>query len=617
MDVEGLERLLGEIRRGAIRTVAIETVAPSPMSHEILNSNPYAYLDDAPLEERRARAVSLRQAVPQLAGGLGALDPEAIAEVERQAWPVARDADELHDVLLTMGVVPRAELERAGWAGLADVLLRDRRATWTTGLDGLALVAAERVGLVRLAFPMVAYEPAIQEPLFVRRAERTEEEALRAIVGGWLEAIGPTTTASLAARIGVAESRVAIGLAQLERQGSAMRGRYRPGAEGEEWCDRALLARIHRLTLGRLRREIEPVAASDFMRFLFRWQHVQPGTHLHGRQGLLEIVGQLQGVELPARAWESQVFPARITRYDPGDLEQLCLAGAVAWGRLRADAPADDDETEPGPRRSRTPNRAAPLAFVLREDLPWLLAAHEGTPELGGDAAQVLGLLQTRGASFVADIARATRLLPAAVEDALWTLVASGLVTGDGMAGLRALIEKPDESRRTRRLHMLRGGRARLVPAGRWALLRDAAGQGEPDVERFARQWLRRYGVVMRELLAREARMPAWRELVRVLRTLEARGEVRGGRFVAGMVGEQFALPEAVEALRAVRRRAGDGEVVVVAAGDPLNLSGILVPGQRVPPASREVIAFRDGAVIETGELGAVRSRLGQRTARI
>jgi ATP-dependent Lhr-like helicase len=616
MDVDGLAAVLDAIREGRIRTVAIETVAPSPLSHEILNSNPYTYLDDAPLEERRARAVSLRQTVPELAGGLGALDPEAIAEVERQAWPVVRDADELHDTLLTMGVVPRAQLETAGWTTTAEELLRTQRATWAVGLAAPVLVAAERVGLVRLALPDVRFEPAVQEPLFVRRVERTEEEALRAIVGGWLEATGPVTIPELSRRTAMPEGRIAIGLAQLERQGVAMRGRYRRDATDEEWCDRALLARIHRMTLGRLRREIEPVAAADFMRFVFRWQHVQPGTHLHGRQGLLEIVGQLEGVELPARAWEAQVFPARIARYDPDDLEQLCLAGAVAWGRLRTDAPADEGE-DAEPRRPRTPNRAAPLAFVLREDLPWLLAPHATAPEIAGDAQLVLEHLRSRGASFVTDIARGTRLLPAAVEEALWTLVATGLVTGDGIAGLRALIAKPEESRRTRRLHMLRGGRGRLVPAGRWALLRDAVDEpGGHDVERFARQWLRRYGVVMRELLTRESRMPPWRELVRVLRTLEARGEVRGGRFVAGMVGEQFALPEAIEALRAVRRRVGEGETVVVAAGDPLNLSGILVPGPRVPPASREVIAFRDGAVVETGELGAVRSRLGQHTAR-
>jgi ATP-dependent Lhr-like helicase len=606
---------LDGIRGGAIRAVAIETVAPSPLSHEILNSNPYTYLDDAPLEERRARAVSLRQTAPDLAGGLGALDAEAIAEVERQAWPVARDPDELHDVLLTMGVVPRAELERAGWMALATDLLRTSRATWATGLAEPALVAAERVGLVRLAFPQIGFEPAMQEPLFVRRVERTEEEALRSVVGGWIEAVGPVTVPELAARMAVAESRVAIGLGQLEQQGVAMRGRYRPGATEEEWCERALLARIHRMTLGRLRREIEPVTAADFMRFLFRWQHVQPGTHLHGRQGLLEIVGQLQGVELPARAWEAHVLPARIARYDPDDLEQLCLAGAVTWGRLRDESGADDDEPEP--RRARTPNRAAPLAFVLRDDLPWLLAPHATVADPGGDAQLVLEYLRARGASFTSDVARGTRLLPAAVEEALWTLVASGLVTGDGIAGLRALIEKPEESRRTRRLHMLRGGRARLLAAGRWSLLREAMDESPGgDVERFAHQWLRRCGVVMRELLARETRMPPWWQLVRVLRTLEARGQVRGGRFVAGMVGEQFALPEAVEALRAVRRRASEGETMIVAAGDPLNLSGIVVPGPRIAPASHDVIAFRDGAVVETGELGAVRSRLGQRTAR-
>ncbi|HXJ36403.1 MAG TPA: DEAD/DEAH box helicase [Candidatus Eisenbacteria bacterium] len=615
MDVDGLEAVLAAIRRGEISTRAIDTVAPSPMTHEILNSNPYTYLDDAPLEERRARAVSLRQTMPDLAGGLGALDPEAIAEVERQAWPVARDPDELHDVLQTMGLLPRPDVEHAGWIELARRLIGDGRATWAVGLGQPALVATERMGLVRLAFGPVRFEPAVQEPLFARRSERTEEEALRAIAGGWLEAVGPVTVGSLAERLGVAGSRIEIGFGQLEQQGVAMRGRYRPGTSEEEWCDRALLARIHRLTLGRLRREIEPVTAADFMRFLFRWQHVHTGTQLHGRQGLLEVVGQLQGVELPARAWEAQIFPARIARYDPDDLEHLCLAGAVAWGRLRTDLPGDDDE--PAPRRARTPNRAAPLAFVLREDLPWLLAPPADAGDLAGDAQVVHDLLVRNGASFVADIARGAGLLPAAVEEALWTLVAHGLVTGDGIAGLRALIEKPEESRRTRRLHMLRGGRGRLVPAGRWALLRAGVeGAPESDPLRFARQWLRRYGVVMRELLAREARMPPWWQLVRALRTLEARGEVRGGRFVAGMVGEQFALSEAVEALRAVRRRGGEGETVLVAAADPLNLSGILVPGPRVAPATRDVIAFRDGAVVEVGELGAVRSRLGQRTAR-
>jgi ATP-dependent Lhr-like helicase len=603
MDVGALGAVLDAMRAGTIATVAIDTVAPSPLSHEILNSNPYTYLDDAPLEERRARAVSLRQTMPELAGGLGALDPDAIAEVRRQAWPVVRDDDELHDLLLSAGIAPRAVLEREGWLDSAQGLVRAGRATWA----GPLLLAAERVARVRLALPGARFEPPIQQRLFEGRDEGNEEDALRAIVGGWLECLGPLTVPELAEAIGLEAGRVAIGLARLEATGSAMRGRYRPGATEEEWCDRALLARIHRLTLGRLRREIEPVVAADLMRFFFRWQHLQSGTQLHGRPGLLEVIGQLQGVELPARAWESHVLPARIAKYDPDDLDHLCLAGAVAWGRLRMDLPED---AAADPRRPRVPNRAAPLAFVLREDLPWLLEPSTDAGELPGDAQTVLRHLQQHGASFTTDVARGCGLLPAAVEEALWTLVAHGLVTGDGVAGLRMLIDKSDDGRRARRLRMLRGGRGRLVPAGRWALLRAGIDTPAPDAMRFARQLLRRWGLVMRELVAREARVPPWRELASALRTLEARGEVRGGRFVAGTVGEQFALPEAVEALRGIRRRSSGTETVIVSAADPLNLVGIVVPGARIAPASRDVIAWRDGSVAEVGELGAVLSRL-------
>lgn len=606
MDVDALRDVLNKIADGRIATHTVDTVAPSPMSHEILNSNPYAYLDDAPLEERRARAVSLRHATPDLAGGLASLDPAAISEVQEQAWPSVRDLDELHDQLLSFGVLPRFMLEHSGWGTWAAQLVDARRATWSDD----RLVAAERVALVQLALPDATFHPPIQQALFGRGpVESTEEEALRTIVGGWLEVSGPVAVPELAERMGIPASRVAIGLAQLERVGTAMRGRYRPGATEEEWCDRSLLARIHRLTLGRLRKEIEAVSVADFMRFLFRWQHVHPGAQQHGRHAVLDVVGQLQGLEIPARAWEGHVFPARIARYDPNDLEQLCLAGAVAWGRLRIDAPEDDAEVRP----LRAPSRAAPLAFVLRDDLPWLLSANHHPGDLPADAAAVLEFLVQRGASFVGDVARGSGLLPAAVEDALWTLVARGLVTGDGIAGLRKLIQKPDESRRRdRRLHAI-GGRGRLLPAGRWSLLRSGIEEAPAeDPARFARQLLRRWGVVMRDLLVREANMPPWRVLLGALRTMEARGEVRGGRFVAGLVGEQFALPEAVETLRAVRRGSSGTETVLVAAADPLNLVGTLLPGARVAPASLEVIAYRNGVVAEIGELGAVRSKLGR-----
>ena len=606
MDVDGLAEVLARIGRGEVATRAIDTAAPSPMSHEILNSNPYTYLDDAPLEERRARAVALRRTDPDLAAGLGALDLAAITEVRAQAWPDVRDADELHDALLSMVLVPAAEIEAAGWGGFAAELAAAGRATWGESGALRALVAVERLPVARAAVP------GLRANLDWPGAEPGREEALHALLGGWLECVGPATAEGLAARTGLSPSAVAIGLAGLERAGIALRGRFTPDAGGEEWCERRLLARIHRLTLGRLRREIEPVSAADLMRFLFRWQHVQPGTQLHGRDGLLEVIGQLQGLELPARAWETQVLPARIARYDPADLDGLCLAGAVAWGRLETDPPAEEDA---GPRRAKAPTRAAPLAFVLREDLAWLLAPSHGVGDLPSAARAVLAHLERHGASFLADIARATGLLPAAAEEALWTLVARGLVTGDGTAGLRTLL-KPDTERRPRRLRAVRGGRARLVPAGRWALLRagsDAGAEAEPM--RFAGQLLRRWGVVVRELVARESRMPPWRVVLGALRTLEARGEIRGGRFVAGLVGEQFALPEAVEALRAVRRGAQEPETVVVAAADPLNLVGVLVPGARLSPMAHEVIAFRDGAAVETGELGAVLSRLGRRAS--
>jgi ATP-dependent Lhr-like helicase len=612
MDADGLGRVLDALDAGRITASAIDTVAPSPMTHEILNSNPYTYLDDAPLEERRARAVSLRRTDPDLAGGLGALDPAAIAEVRAQAWPTVRDDDELHDTLLSLGLAPEPEVRAAGWAEIADRLVGAGRATWAHTGGAPALVAAERVALARLALPGLRIDPPVRELPSPRGLATTEEEALRAIVGGWLECTGPVTAIGLAARTGLPVGRVAIGLGALEAGGAALRGRFTPGTPEEEWCERGLLARIHRLTLGALRREIEPVTAADLMRFLFRWQHVLSGTQLHGRQGLLEIVRQLEGVELPARAWEEQVLPARVARWDPDDLEHLCLAGAVAWGRLRVDPPP---EGESGPR-PKAPTRAAPLAFVLREDLPWLLAPTAATApaHLGSAAGAVLEVLERCGASFLPDIARTGRLLPATVEEALWTLVAHGLVTGDGIAGLRALLAGPDEGGRRRRLRALRGARARLTPTGRWSLLRAGVEPGEPDPLRWARLALARWGVVTRELLARESRLPSWRVLLGALRTLEARGEIRGGRFVAGLVGEQFALPAAVEALRAVRRQVDRDETVVVAAADPLNLAGVLVPGPRIPPAVREVIAFRAGAVAEVGELGAVLSRL-RRTA--
>jgi len=631
MDIDGLRSIMEAVERGEIRTVTVETPAPSLMSHEILNANPYAFLDDAPLEERRARAVSLRRTDTDLAGGWGALDPEAIALARSQAWPDVRDADELHDFLLSVGMLPVADAEP--WQTFADRLLADGRAamaSWT-GPDRAhrALVAAERTGLVQALLGSVEYAPPLAPPSGVR--EYTEDTAAVAVVEGWLEAIGPTTAGALASRIGLSASAVEIALAVLEGRGVVLRGRFtRETPEDEvEWCERRLLARIHRLTLGRLRREIEPVTTADLIRFLLRWQHLAPGTQLHGREGLVTVIGQLQGLELPAPAWEQGVLPARVARYDPADLEHLCLSGLVAWGRLSHREPAEEDGNGNGdrPRRARqAPTRQAPLAFLLREDLAFLLHGGAGkwaeVEGLSREARDVAAYLAQRGASFLNEIARGTGHVPAAVEDALWELVARGLVTGDGIAGLRVLLQ-PEVKRRAprRRLHAIRGGRIpqRLMPVGRWALWGVGEGEVPPPAERtefIARQLLRRYGVVFRDLLARENNIPPWRVLLGICRRLEARGEIRGGRFVAGFLGEQYALPEAVDALRAVRRSPATGELVLVGSADPLNLVGIVLPGGRLSPMANQFIAYRDGVPIEVGPLGTIRSRLQLQEAR-
>ncbi len=386
MDIDGLREVLAAIDRGEIRTVAVETPAPSLMSHEILAANPYAYLDDAPLEERRARAVALRRTDPDLAGGIGALDPEAIAAVRDQAWPDVRDAEELHDLLLSLGILP-VESIAAGWQPYAAWLLEQRRATIASWHGQHALVAAERIGLARAALESAAFDPLIILPGAARAP--APDEAAQTIVRGWLEVLGPTTAAELATRTGLAPGAVAMALPVLEASGVVLRGQFTPGPASPdgEWFERRLLARIHRLTLGRLRQEIQPVTTAEFLRFLLRWQHAASGTQLHGRDGLLEVIGQLQGIELPALAWESWILKSRVAKYDPADLEQLCLAGLVCWGRLSTREIAAEDDGPAAPHRppparagqhrriarATLPGRQAPLAFLLREDLPLFL----------------------------------------------------------------------------------------------------------------------------------------------------------------------------------------------------------------------------------------------------
>ena len=580
MDLNGLQAVLNGIADRSIHAVAVERPEPSVFSHEILNANPYAYLDDAPLEERRARAVQLRRTMRvEDSSGIGALDAEAIAQVAEEARAVVRDADELHDLLLTQTVLP----PKQEWIGFFERLRAALRATTLETGEVALWTPAERLEIALAAYPDARLHPVIPAAGMLRPGPESREAAAAAILRGWLESSGPVTAAELAGELGMPLDLVEQGLAQLEAEGQILRGHFRshagPGSEEMEWCNRRLLARIHRLTIGRLRREIEPVSSAEFLRFLTRWQHVAPGVQLHGADGLLEVIRQLQGYEIPAAAWEAEILPRRVARYDPELLDRLCLSGEVTWGRL-SPHPAFEREDA---RRVR-PTRVAPLALFLREDAEWLTAGREPErPALSHPAREVLAELDRRGASFFNELTRATGRLASEVEDGLWELVTAGLVTADGFENLRALID----AKRRRGEGRGRNARPRHA-AGRWALLHRAASGAEVDAWRFAEQLLTRWGVIFRDLLAREPLAPAWRDLLVVLRRMEAQGEIRGGRFVSGPAGEQFARPEAVDLLRHIRRSGTRSEEIAISPADPLNLAGVILPGARVSALAGE-----------------------------
>jgi ATP-dependent helicase Lhr and Lhr-like helicase len=618
MDIDGLQKLLRGISDGSIRCIAVDTPVPSQFSHEILNANPYAFLDDAPLEERRARAVEMRRMLPEsVLEEVGKLEPAAIAQVREEAWPDVRDADELHDVLHTLVALPedyqplaqdgpeRSARKRAtdAWGTYFERLVFEGRAGIAMLAEGGTpseqpagcrryWVAAEKVSSFRLLFPSANFE---QSMAAIEDKVLSHDDALWSLVTGWVSHLGPTSATQLGESLGLPVSEIEKALLRMEAGGAVLRGKFSdPKVEEIEWCDRRLLARIHRLTVATLRKQIEPVNAAQFMRWLLRWQHVAPGTQVGGERGALEVLRQLQGFEIPANAWERQILARRVADYDPKWLDQLCLTGAVGWGRL-SPHPATLEDSVEGKRRV-IPTSVAPITFFIREEADWMTQKHPGAdqPEARGlshGAKQVLEFLRQRGASFFTDIVRGTDKLKAEIETALWELVAGGLVTADGFDNLRSLIDPKRRSgqgsgRTTRPRHS----------AGRWALLytEQAAGK-ESALEATCWMLLKRYGIVFRDVLARETNLPTWRELLMAFRRLEDRGEIRGGRFIDGFLGEQFALPVAVESVRAMKKLPLSGECITISAADPLNLVGILVPGDRVPAISGRTVTFKDG----------------------
>jgi ATP-dependent Lhr-like helicase len=640
LDIDGLSEVLRGIEDGRIRCLAVDTPVPSQFSHEILNANPYAYLDDAPLEERRARAVEMRRVLPaSVLEEVGALDPAAIAQVQQEAWPDVRDADELHDVLHTLVVMPVETAQHSAVGTHLDSRGPRFVARWTPFFDRLQ--SANRAAVHEIAgrrywiaadrvesfYAMHRVETELRPVVAGRSLTTTQpiafDDAVLTAVQGWMAHLGPTTASEIGELLGLPSSEIEKALLRIENSGSILRGKFRSGeslsadrravlartAEGGcpseeteiEWCERRLLARIHRLTVATLRKQIAPVTAAQFMNWLLRWQHVTPGTQVRGEHGTLEVIRQLQGFEIPASSWERFVLARRISDYDPAHLDQLCLTGAVGWGRL-SPHPATLESTRNGEnggenRRRVIPTRVAPIAFFVREDADWLRPHHPGAEDSGTSflspvAQAVLELLKQRGALFFPDMVRATGRLKAEIETGLWELVAAGLVTADGFENLRALVTPKSTSGNG--IGKVR--RPRHAP-GRWSLLHTDGADRDRSVESCCWMLLRRYGVVFRDLLVRETNLPRWRELQIGYRRLEDRGEVRGGRFVDGFLGEQFALPEAVESLRSQRKSPQhvNSERVVIAAADPLNLVGIVVPGERIPAISGRSVTFRDG----------------------
>ena len=633
LDIDGLAEVLRGIEQGRIRCLAVDTPVPSQFSHEILNANPYAYLDDAPLEERRARAVEMRRVLPaSVLEEVGALDPAAIAQVQQEAWPDVRDADELHDVLHTLVAVPassqlsavssqenRSQIT-ANWSEFFDHLQSENRAFVAEDAGKQYWVVVERDEWFRAIHRVVTELCSVpaEQSSATTQAGPSVDDAVLIAVQGWMTHLGPTTASEIGELLGLPASEIEKALLRIEASGAILRGKFRPdnsraslGPDGRgrpsphepetEWCERRLLARIHRLTVATLRKQIEPVTAVQFMRWLLRWQHLAPGTQVRGEHGTLEVIRQLQGFEIPASAWERFVLGRRISDYDPAHLDQLCLTGVVGWGRLSPhpatlEATGNDLSGQEN-RRRVIPTRVAPIAFFVREDADWLRTRHPGaensaTSFLSPVAQAVLELLKQRGALFFPDMVRATGRLKAEIETGLWELVAAGLVTADGFENLRALVTPKSASGSG----MGKVRRPRHAP-GRWSLLQTEGAERDRSVESCCWMLLRRYGVVFRDLLARETNLPRWRELQIGYRRLEDRGEVRGGRFVDGFLGEQFALPVAVESLRAHRKlpQNANAERIVIAAADPLNLVGIVVPGERIPAISGKNVTFRDG----------------------
>jgi len=575
LDLQGLCQVIASLADGSIEYHAVDTPMPSAFAHGILNANPYAFLDDAPLEERRARAVQMRRSLPEsVLDNVGKLDEAAIQAVTEQAWPDIRNADELQDFLQTAIALPAFER----WQLFMDTLVKEGRATSAKVDEALFWLAAERRQSFLKIYPQAQCDSELK---LIEKEVPERDKVIEIMIKGWVFHLGPTTNQELSERLLLGTSEIDQAFYALENSGVVLRGHFRAKRQGQlEWCERRLLARIHRMTIAQLREAIQPVSALTFMHWLLSWQHLSPGTQLIGEQGLLAIIAQLQGFEIPANAWEKQIFAKRLVHYDPNWLDRLCLGGAIGWGRL--------SEIE---SKSTMPRSIAPITFFIREEAGWMMPSHtldeESLENMSFVARLIYDYLLKRGASFFADIVRELGRLQAEIETGLWELVALGRITADGFDNLRAIIDPKRRLDQRRRRMQLR------YSTGRWSILAThSVSDASQRLEATCWMLLKRYGIVFRDLLAREKNIPRWRELHQTFRRLEDKGEIRGGRFVTGFLGEQFALPYAVDSLRHSKKQADDNQPITIAAVDPLNLLGVILPGDKVTAISRNQVTL-------------------------
>ncbi|QFY45167.1 DEAD/DEAH box helicase [Candidatus Methylospira mobilis] len=579
MDIERLLDIISGIEQSRIQVVSRDLVEPSPLAAEIVNARVYSFLDGAPLEERRTRAVASRRWLdPSAADDLGKLDADAIERVRRESWPEAASRDEFHDALNTTGFIKHPEESNRHWAKYFEQLQQQNRVA-AYALPAHSLwIAAERLPQFQTLYPELMPNPSPQLPDELLQREWSREQALVEILRARLGALGPVAAQRLADDLALPLRDIDSALLALQTEGFVLAGRYTPDAQATEWCERRLLARIHYYTLHRLRQEIEPVTSALFMRYLLRRHQLLPDLRGEGPEALAKILNLLEGCEAAAIAWESDLLPARLQGYDPAWLDALCLSGKTVW--LRASG------------NGAGPVKSTPITLLPRRQAAYWHVAQREQPALGSSAQLLLTTLRAHGASFFEELAENSGMLKTQAETALEELVGKGLVNADSFKGLRALLTTEDKKRRYRGIHPYA-----IEDAGRWAQLKASPAEINENerLQHIAGCLLKRYGVLFRALLTRETLAPSWQDLLPVLRRMEARGEIRGGRFIAGQYGEQFALPETVEALRALRKQDGENEICVISASDPLNLLGILLPGPKIAALPGNRILFRAG----------------------